>query len=502
MANHSSGDSTVAIYETDQDGNALLLLRDGGRVEQDGEITITYGDKKGACEMLFSYGFIEEGLGSARELFLDLSIPEDDPLGRAKAAVADCAPGFKIFETAEGLHWEGDYIWPICVNEEDGLQFQIQQTVEGVSELKASWKGLELTNFRDFRDTLVQDRHWDVFQLRAVSILQDRIASQLTALYGSDDEVNAVLHGQGTAVRERPWQLAVQLRTLEGELLEKAYGYFEDKKAALVQSESVVAYLGAMADENEGDAEDFSQDASPEIEAHPVSPPVGAETRGEYTCYVDYKYDLYSIYWSGSMQYPEMSGFPRDSKHRYVKVELTPEMSKVWSGSSLIGYGADAVVRCSHKGRYPVVKLAHPHNDARARIQHEHRMIQEMGRQQLPIPGCDDQPLSGDDGVFGYHIEPLFALTPRDLLKRQAEVREAVNALHNAGFCHGDLSISNIMQDRKGKVKFIDFGFAGKIGDQVPDFIPAWVYHPVSFFTTDNDERALNEMLSAPCEIP
>ncbi|GAB7353737.1 hypothetical protein MBLNU459_g4133t2 [Dothideomycetes sp. NU459] len=258
MANHSSGDSTVAIYETDQDGNALLLLRDGGRVEQDGEITITYGDKKGACEMLFSYGFIEEGLGSARELFLDLSIPEDDPLGRAKAAVADCAPGFKIFETAEGLHWEGDYIWPICVNEEDGLQFQIQQTVEGVSELKASWKGLELTNFRDFRDTLVQDRHWDVFQLRAVSILQDRIASQLTALYGSDDEVNAVLHGQGTAVRERPWQLAVQLRTLEGELLEKAYGYFEDKKAALVQSESVVAYLGAMADENEGDAEDFS----------------------------------------------------------------------------------------------------------------------------------------------------------------------------------------------------------------------------------------------------
>lgn len=229
MANHSSGEDTAAIYEIDQDGNALLILRDGKNLEEDEEITITYGDKKGACEMLFSYGFIEDGVESARELFLDLTMPEDDPLRRAKAAIAGCAPGFKIYETDNGLDWESEFIWPICVNEEDGLQFQIQQTIEGDQELKANWKGREMDNFRNFRQTLEQDTLWDVFQLRAVSILQDRIASQLTTLYGSDDEISAAEHGEGLPIRERPWQLAIRLRALEGELLEKAYGFFEDK---------------------------------------------------------------------------------------------------------------------------------------------------------------------------------------------------------------------------------------------------------------------------------
>jgi hypothetical protein len=41
MANHASGDATVALYETDEDGNGLLLLRDGKTIGEGGEITIT-----------------------------------------------------------------------------------------------------------------------------------------------------------------------------------------------------------------------------------------------------------------------------------------------------------------------------------------------------------------------------------------------------------------------------------------------------------------------------
>jgi hypothetical protein len=41
MANHASGDATAALYETDQDGNCLLLLREGKDIEEAGEITIT-----------------------------------------------------------------------------------------------------------------------------------------------------------------------------------------------------------------------------------------------------------------------------------------------------------------------------------------------------------------------------------------------------------------------------------------------------------------------------
>lgn len=41
MANHASGHATAALYETDDDGNGLLLLRDGKQLSQGGEVTIT-----------------------------------------------------------------------------------------------------------------------------------------------------------------------------------------------------------------------------------------------------------------------------------------------------------------------------------------------------------------------------------------------------------------------------------------------------------------------------
>jgi hypothetical protein len=41
MANHASGEATAALYETDEDGNGLLLLREGKTIAQGEEITIT-----------------------------------------------------------------------------------------------------------------------------------------------------------------------------------------------------------------------------------------------------------------------------------------------------------------------------------------------------------------------------------------------------------------------------------------------------------------------------
>jgi len=41
MANHASGESTGALYETDDMGNALLLLRDGKMLTNGEEVTIT-----------------------------------------------------------------------------------------------------------------------------------------------------------------------------------------------------------------------------------------------------------------------------------------------------------------------------------------------------------------------------------------------------------------------------------------------------------------------------
>ena len=56
------------------------------------EVNITYGDEKGACEMLFSYGFLEEEMHTAKTLFLSLSISDDDLAKTAKMKVRSCHP--------------------------------------------------------------------------------------------------------------------------------------------------------------------------------------------------------------------------------------------------------------------------------------------------------------------------------------------------------------------------------------------------------------------------
>ena len=42
MANHASGDHTVAHYDTDVNGNGVLLLREGKSLDLGEEVTITY----------------------------------------------------------------------------------------------------------------------------------------------------------------------------------------------------------------------------------------------------------------------------------------------------------------------------------------------------------------------------------------------------------------------------------------------------------------------------
>lgn len=41
MANHASGRNTAALYETDQNGDGLLLLREGIKIKKGDEVTIT-----------------------------------------------------------------------------------------------------------------------------------------------------------------------------------------------------------------------------------------------------------------------------------------------------------------------------------------------------------------------------------------------------------------------------------------------------------------------------
>ncbi|QSS50847.1 SET domain-containing protein [Histoplasma capsulatum var. duboisii H88] len=246
MVNHASGGRPSALYETDENGNAVLQLRRGQGLEVGDEITITYGDEKGASEMVFSYGFLDSSSTNARQLFLDLDIPADDPLRPAKIAVCNTTPGFRLFIApgSDVTDWESSFVWWCCVNEEDGLEFRVVQSNQGERELKVSWKGTNVTSSESLLDQLKADRMWGVFQLRAVVILQDRMQGQLAQLRSNDEYVQRWLeYVDGRVIRQSVWQTALKLRKLEGELLEAGLRDIEAMKLQLLDTKAVRSYL-------------------------------------------------------------------------------------------------------------------------------------------------------------------------------------------------------------------------------------------------------------------
>jgi hypothetical protein len=227
---------------------------------------------------------------------------------------------------------------------------------------------------------------------------------------------------------------------------------------------------------------------------HFVSPPSRADKAGHYTCLIEHQNKPYSITWSGSAKQPDITQLSTPDWNR-KPVDLGSEMSDIWSESMFVNYGADATLRCSHLGPYPIIKLAHHGEEFRLRVQHEFEITQDMTTvaSSLPIPKVDEHPLLDDKGVYGYRLEYLFCLETNELLRRLPEIRQAVQQLHEAGFSHGDLSQSNIMMNKEGAIVLIDFGCAGKIGTQVPSSVPEWVYED-AVVAVDADLQALERL--------
>ncbi len=59
MANHASGERTVALYEADKDGNGLLLRRDGKDVSGGDEITIRQVSPVVSASRLLTWSVME-----------------------------------------------------------------------------------------------------------------------------------------------------------------------------------------------------------------------------------------------------------------------------------------------------------------------------------------------------------------------------------------------------------------------------------------------------------
>ena len=205
----------------------MLQIRPGTELAADEEVTITYGDEKGACEMIFSYGFLEPGISSAIAIFLDLQIPDDDPLRMAKKAANKEAPGVRLFANSNGkLDWEGNYIWWACVNEEDGLDFRMTQEIDGNRKPEVLWKDQRIDPSQ-LSKTLEGDLKWDIFRLRAIVMLQDRASRQANDLEASEEPF---MESQGqSGIRDVVRILIGQLRVREAGLLAQFDRFFEEE---------------------------------------------------------------------------------------------------------------------------------------------------------------------------------------------------------------------------------------------------------------------------------
>lgn len=280
MANHTGYDANNARFQINEDGNAQLVVRADRSIKTEEEVTITYG-YGGACEMIFSYGFLDPGLENAKELFLSFTVPDDDPLKRAKVEFAGEAPGVKIYvDDSDEAKWEGPLVWWACVNEEDGLDFQLLRQTNGATELRAVWKGENL-RADNLHDVLMKDPLWEVFLLRAIVLVQSRVEMQGRELSLSQESFDTGMEHEENDLDVV--DMVNRLRDQEMELLAKSYQTLETQvsfscceqphvvldtislislqKAQLIVSDTVRRYLDKADTDRkdvQGPDEDFS----------------------------------------------------------------------------------------------------------------------------------------------------------------------------------------------------------------------------------------------------
>ncbi|CAK7208204.1 hypothetical protein SEUCBS140593_000094 [Sporothrix eucalyptigena] len=233
MVNHSSTpnayyEDRTAIPAARDDAGVVLLLRPGQQIAAGDEITISYtggkgnnaparltsaGDTSGsqdgfkpASEMLFSYGFIDPE-SIRHSLVLPVQPFPDDPLSKAKLHVFGApAPRLEIEQlqvdgeevvsdghASNKVRWMCPFLYLMCVNEEDGLDFRLRQETDGSTQLRMFWQDNDVTDMaRDFETLTSTHELAPIFRLRVVTVLQEVIESHLERMrsVGSDVDVD------------------------------------------------------------------------------------------------------------------------------------------------------------------------------------------------------------------------------------------------------------------------------------------------------------------------
>lgn len=216
LVNHSH--QHTAYFEENSKDEVVLLLRDGANVASGTEVTINYGESKSAAEMLFSYGFTDPD-ATRQGLSLPMKLMTDDPLLKAKLHAFGKAPTLEIREDENGIpDWSAPFVYLMCLNEEDGLDFRILQETDGSQQLKMFWQERDVTDTPNaFKELISGHELQHIFELRAITVIIEMVEEQLERLdvSGRSSDIPEV-------VRADTLRAAIQLRNIETALLRRA----------------------------------------------------------------------------------------------------------------------------------------------------------------------------------------------------------------------------------------------------------------------------------------
>ncbi|KAJ6440526.1 SET domain-containing protein [Purpureocillium lavendulum] len=248
MVNHSA--SPTAYYEVDAANDVVLLMRPDCTASSGQEVTISYGAAKPAAEMLFSYGFIDRD-STTLEMTLRIEPFPDDPLAKAKMHIFKGPPTVKLSLSSDGetLTWDSQFVYLMCLNEEDGLAFRVLQDTSGGRQLRMLWQEEDVTERAGDFEALIQAHELcEVFKLRVVAVLSEKVGEQLARIRSGppDDQLERLV--AAGLLRHECIESARTLKDLETQVLEAAVPTLEQEKSTLLAHDHVVAYLGSMED--------------------------------------------------------------------------------------------------------------------------------------------------------------------------------------------------------------------------------------------------------------
>jgi len=230
----------------------------------------------------------------------------------------------------------------------------------------------------------------------------------------------------------------------------------------------------------------------------PFSPPFAIEKNSKrYGCYIDIDGVPHEASWTGDWAIFEFTTTSQIPNFQLHPLELPNELLAVWKSSCPLAFGSHASVRSGETDPYPVVKIAHPTPKCRRLVEREFKIMRDLSKLEA-VAQVAGEPLTDHDGVFGFRLERLYRVELEDLQLRFQEVEFLLDSLHTAGYCHGDCSFSNIMQNQEGRLVLIDLAFAGPLGSKTPEGFPVHLF-PEGLYTVNVDRERVKKWAEHQC---